>query len=301
MIVQLLICHLLVEIRDIFKEFEETGNYNYEYNLCVIAGEPLYDILITWFVFEAITLRDVDIIDYLLSLKDLQIDCIDPRYNQTPLTYAINYALDVKYRFTELEFGKTINIIRKLIEHPKMTPDIINTYTDNYNQTALSLAMCLNSFIFKDMYSNYNIAALLLKHGADINLQTPNKNELEYTYRRKPDGCTCALTKVCELKENLFKFRATVDTSPDSLFDRDFSNGMTTLMYAVDGGHYNIVKFIVTRIHELKDKIRIRTEKTRLQPRIGKLGIKLKILLMLLNIQMIILHILLHVKKVIEK
>ena len=48
--------------------------------------------------------------------------------------------------------------------------------------------------------------------------------------------------------------------------------------------------------YKKKDK-----EQKQLQRRIGKLGIKLKILLMLPNIQMVILRILLHVKRVIEK
>ena len=268
------LCDLLVEIRDIFKEFEETTNYNYEYNLCLIAGESLYDRLITWFVFEAIEFEAVGIIDYLLSLKNFKIDCIDPRYDETPLIYAINCVRSGSRSMksmdadtdtdTDLRLDKTISIIRKLIKHPKMTPDIINTYTDNNNQTALTLAM--NSSCFKDnsngnSNNKYNIAALLLKHGADINVQTVvkystidssiNSNKRKIVYSRELDGCDCALTEIYDFST----FTMLVDERPEVLFTRDPTTGMTTLMYAVDGGHYDIVEFIVTQLNEMKDKI----------------------------------------------
>ena len=263
-----ILCDLLIKIRDIFKEFESTTNYNYDYNVCLIAGEPLYDRLLTWFLFESIEFEAVGIINYLLSLDDFKIDCIDPRYDQTPLIYAINCARSININDKDSRLDKYISIITKLITHCKMTPDILNEYTDDNNRTALALAM--NSSCFKE---HSNIAALLLKHGADINLQTggnykrtrsdrdhsTNKNnsnnKRKIIYKREYDGCTAALTQACGLEENLGMFQLTVDIRKESLFDRDPSTGMTTLMHAVDSGHYNIVKFIVNQLNEMKDEL----------------------------------------------
>ena len=244
-----MICGLLLTISDVLKQFGEPSL------LSVLPDdddESGFDRLLTWFLFEAIEFGAVGIIDYLLSLKQFKMSYIHPTFHQTALMHAIHFAQMLERKNKLLI--TCLKIIEKFLKNPKMTPNIINKYT-RYNRTALGMVMGSQRFYSK-------ILPLLLERGADINLRTDHRNHVNYNDRNNIDdcgkfcSCTAALTAACCSPESIDLFKMIINTNKESLFDRDCRSGMTTLMHAVDSGHYNIVKYIVSNLNRMKDEIR---------------------------------------------
>lgn len=247
-----------------------------------LKNEMVRDLLAIWCFKQSIERNHntFNIIDDILKLKDVKlkdtlligtmIRCINlncmyhellgrnfdggPDISRTDIHVYKCFSIEKRKNILET----LIDIIKRLIGHPSMTRDILDTYVDHYSyrnrRKVLEFALTLDNQV-KHFDHQINITSLLLKKGVDV------ISPLEIDER------TTAALQITRLlrTENLKLFKMIYNANNEILFDKDVYNGMTTLMNSVDKGYFNIVKFIVNQLKTMKCKIESKRRKGTLE------------------------------------